>query len=46
MERDLNPKELEGGGEMKVEQSLRPQVLDEYIGQNAVREKITSRPAR
>ena len=41
MERDLSPKELEGGGEIKVEQSLRPQALDEYIGQNAVREKIT-----
>jgi Holliday junction DNA helicase RuvB len=27
--------------EVKVEQTLRPQVLDEYIGQNSVREKIS-----
>ena len=29
------------GSEVQVEQTLRPQHLDEYIGQNSVREKIT-----
>src|ERR1700751_509398 len=41
MERDLSPKEIDDGSELKVEQSLRPQVLEEYIGQDAVREKIS-----
>jgi Holliday junction DNA helicase RuvB len=40
-DRDLNPKIHAEGGELQVEQSLRPQVLDEYIGQDAVREKIS-----
>ena len=40
-EREISPKEREDGSEVKVEQSLRPQVLDEYIGQDAVREKIS-----
>jgi Holliday junction DNA helicase RuvB len=40
MERDVSPKEIEAGSELKVEQSLRPQILEEYIGQDAVREKI------
>lgn len=39
--RDLSPKEVSDGSELKVEQSLRPQNLDEYIGQDAVREKIS-----
>jgi Holliday junction DNA helicase RuvB len=41
MERDVSPKEIEEGGELKVEQSLRPQHLEEYIGQDSVREKIS-----
>ena len=40
MEREVSPKEFEEGSELKVEQSLRPQILEEYIGQDAVREKI------
>lgn len=40
-ERDLNPHAQEEGGEFQVEQTLRPQVLDEYIGQDSVREKIS-----
>ena len=39
--RDLSPKEIEEGSEIKVEHSLRPQVLDEYIGQDGVRDKIS-----
>jgi len=41
MERDLSPKEIAEGSELKVEQSLRPQHLEEYIGQDSVREKIS-----
>ena len=41
MERAVSPKEIEEGSELKVEQSLRPQHLDEYIGQDQVREKIS-----
>jgi Holliday junction DNA helicase RuvB len=40
-EREVSAKELNDGSEIKVEQSLRPQMLDEYIGQDAVREKIS-----
>ncbi len=40
-ERDLNPKVQEEGGEFQIEQSLRPKVLEEYIGQDSVREKIS-----
>jgi Holliday junction DNA helicase RuvB len=41
MERTVSPKEIEEGGELKIEQTLRPQHLDEYIGQDSVREKIS-----
>ena len=42
MDREVSPKELDdGGSELKVEQSLRPQVLEEYIGQDAVRDRIS-----
>ena len=40
-QREVSPKEADDGSEFKVEQSLRPQVLEEYIGQDAVREKIS-----
>ncbi len=33
--------EAASGGEFQVEQTLRPQHLDEYIGQDSVREKIS-----
>lgn len=36
---DSNPNEQTS--EIKIEQTLRPQVLDEYIGQDAVRDKIS-----
>jgi Holliday junction DNA helicase RuvB len=39
--RELSPTEAKDGSEIQVEQTLRPQVLDEYIGQDAVREKIS-----
>jgi Holliday junction DNA helicase RuvB len=40
-ERDLNPKVQGESGEFQIEQSLRPKVLEEYIGQDSVREKIS-----
>ncbi len=40
-ERDLTPTELKDGSEIRIEQSLRPQALNEYIGQDSVREKIS-----
>jgi Holliday junction DNA helicase RuvB len=36
-----NDSEGSARGEMQVEQSLRPQLLNEYIGQESVREKIS-----
>ncbi len=39
--RELSPKEAVDGSEIRIEQSLRPQQLEEYIGQDAVREKIS-----
>jgi len=39
--RELSPKLLSENSEIQVEQTLRPQILDEYIGQDAVREKIS-----
>ena len=39
--REVSPKEASDGSELRVEQSLRPQHLDEYIGQDAVRERIS-----
>jgi Holliday junction DNA helicase RuvB len=41
MERTVSPKENEDGSELKVEQTLRPQHLNEYVGQDSVREKIS-----
>ena len=40
-ERDVDPAIRSEGGELQIEQSLRPQVLEEYIGQDSVREKIS-----
>jgi Holliday junction DNA helicase RuvB len=40
-EREVDPTIRNEGGELQVEQSLRPQVLEEYIGQDSVREKIS-----
>ena len=39
--REVSPKEAVDGSEIKIEQSLRPQQLEEYIGQDSVREKIS-----
>jgi len=39
--RELSPSIDPGSNELQVEQTLRPQVLDEYIGQDSVREKIS-----
>ncbi len=39
--RELSPKLISETSEIQVEQTLRPQILDEYIGQDAVREKIS-----
>jgi Holliday junction DNA helicase RuvB len=41
LSRSLEEHTANDGNEFQVEQTLRPQHLDEYIGQNAVREKIT-----
>ncbi len=38
--RELNPRVHQESNEVQVEQTLRPQALEEYIGQDAVREKI------
>ena len=38
-ERLINP-ELEGPGEERMENSLRPKTLDEYIGQDKVKENM------
>ncbi len=40
-DRDVDPAVRSEGGELQIEQSLRPQVLEEYIGQDSVREKIS-----
>lgn len=40
-DRELDPVVKSEGGELQIEQSLRPQVLGEYIGQDSVREKIS-----
>jgi Holliday junction DNA helicase RuvB len=40
-DRDVDPAIRAEGGELQIEQSLRPQVLEEYIGQDSVREKIS-----
>ena len=40
-DRDVDPVIRSEGGELQIEQSLRPQVLEEYIGQDSVREKIS-----
>ncbi len=40
-DRDVDPAIRSEGGELQIEQSLRPQVLEEYIGQDSVREKIS-----
>jgi Holliday junction DNA helicase RuvB len=40
-DRELDPVVRAEGGELQIEQSLRPQVLGEYIGQDSVREKIS-----
>ncbi|NDG84370.1 MAG: Holliday junction branch migration DNA helicase RuvB, partial [Proteobacteria bacterium] len=39
--RELSPAIHPESNEHQVEQTLRPQVLDEYIGQDSVREKIS-----
>ncbi len=39
--RTINENTTVDGGEIKVEQTLRPQNLDEYVGQDSVREKIS-----
>ena len=39
--RELTPALIPETSEIQVEQTLRPQVLDEYIGQDSVREKIS-----
>lgn len=38
--RELNPRVHQESNEVQVEQTLRPQALEEYIGQDAAREKI------
>jgi Holliday junction DNA helicase RuvB len=39
--RELTPNLIPENSEIQVEQTLRPQILDEYIGQDSVREKIS-----
>jgi Holliday junction DNA helicase RuvB len=39
--RELTPNLIPESSEIQVEQTLRPQILDEYIGQDSVREKIS-----
>ena len=41
LSRTTHENDVAEGSEMKVEHSLRPQHLDEYIGQDSVREKIS-----